>query len=363
MAAACSLPAGFTQGVTHDVSAFATNFVTPRVQQMGLTFEKELAGQTTIAISYLNVRGEHLIRALDVNLPQPTPLTYPIFDSTGSIFQGGLYTVDSFATWQFTQSLTCPFPPCINPLGRPIAQLGAIDEFQSASSSYYNGATLSINRRVAHGSYLRLSYTFAHAIDDGQDALVAGQPATVQNSYNPAAERGPSVTDQRQRLVVAFSVEPRPFHRGHEILGHVFNDWKFSSVVNYGSGRPFSATVDGDPNQDGNDLNDRLPGYSRNGFTGPDYATADLRVSKVIRLHERCKLNLTAESFNLFNRDNQRVSITSNGLVSSASTFVQSSVTANIAPYPGYYELPGDFTKPNAAYAPRQIQLSAKFIF
>ena len=49
------------------------------------------------------------------------------------------------------------------------------------------------------------------AIDDGQDALVAGQPATVQNSYNPSAERGPSVTDQRQRLVAAFSAEPRLF--------------------------------------------------------------------------------------------------------------------------------------------------------
>jgi hypothetical protein len=32
-AASCSLPSGFTQGVTHDVSAFAPNFVTPRVQQ------------------------------------------------------------------------------------------------------------------------------------------------------------------------------------------------------------------------------------------------------------------------------------------------------------------------------------------
>src|SRR6202042_1595035 len=103
-----------------------------------LTLEKEIADHTTVALSLLNVRGEHLIRALGVNLPQPTTLAYPIFDSTGSIFQGGFYTVDSFATWQFTRSLTCPFPPCINPLGRPIAQLGAIDEFQSAASSVYN---------------------------------------------------------------------------------------------------------------------------------------------------------------------------------------------------------------------------------
>ena len=359
----CVLPDGFTQGVTHDVSAFASNFVTPRVQQSSLTFEKEVADRTTVSVSLLNVRGEHLIRALDVNLPQPVALTYPIFDSTGSIFEGGYYTVDSFSTWQFSRTLQCPWPPCINPLGRPIAQLGAIDEFQSAASSNYNGATLSLNRRVAQGTYFRLSYTFAHAIDDGQDALVAGQPATVQNSYNPAAERGPSVTDQRQRLVVALSAEPRPFHRGHELLGRFFNDWKFSSVVNYGSGRPVNATVSGDPNQDGNDLNDRLPGYTRNAFAGPDYATTDLRVTRTIRLRERYKLNLVAESFNLLNRDNQRVAITSNGLVANASTFVQSSVTANIAPYPGYYQLPNNFMKPNAAYAPRQVQLSLKFVF
>lgn len=82
-----------------------------------------------------------------------------------------------------------------------------------------------------------------YAIDDGQDALVAGQPATVQNSYDPAAERGPSVTDQRQRLVAAFSADLRLFLRGHELLGHFFNHWQISSIVNYGSGRPINATV------------------------------------------------------------------------------------------------------------------------
>jgi len=195
-------------------------------------------------LSLLTVRGEHLIRALDVNLPMPIASTYPIFDSTGSVFTGGYYTVDSFSTWQFSRTLDCPWPPCINPLGRP-----------------------------------------------------------------------------------------------------------------------FNATVSGDPNQDGNDLNDRLPGYSRNAFTGPDYATTDLRLTRTLRFGERYKLNLIAESFNLLNRDNQRVAITSNGMVASATTFVQNSVTANIAPYPGYYQLPNNFMKPNAAYAPRQIQLALKFIF
>ena len=363
VSASCNVPAGFTQGITNNVSAFATNFVTPRVQQMSLTLEREVAGRTTVAVSYLYVHGEHLIRALDVNLPPPVALTYPLFDSTGSIFQGGYYTVDSFATWQFTQSLTCPFPPCINPLDRPIAQLGAIDEFQSAAGSIYNGATLSINRRMSHGTYLRLSYTYAHAIDDGQDALVAGSPATVQNSYNPNGERGPSVTDQRQRFVAAFSVEPRPFHREHELLGHILNDWKISSIVTAGSGRPVNATVSGDPNQDGNYGNDRLPGYSRNAFTGPDYASADLRLVRKIRVARNYRLEFTADSFNLFNHDNQRVQITSDGLTAEATTFVQYIVYVKGVPSPAYYQQPQNFLKPNAAFAPRQIQLGLKLIF
>ena len=211
------------------------------------------------------------------------------------------------------EPLDCPWPPCISPLGRPIAELGSISEFQSAASSLYNGATLSLNRRIAR--------------------------------------------------VAAVSAEPRWFHRGHELLGLFFNDWKISSVINYGSGRPVNATVSGDPNQDGNDLNDRLPGYRRNAFTGPDYATADVRLTRTIRLRERYKLNLVAESFNLLNRDNRRVAITSNGMVANASSFVQSSVTVGGAPYPGYYQLPNNFMKPNAAYAPRQIQLAIKFVF
>jgi hypothetical protein len=362
-ALACNLPAGMTQGVTHNVSAFAPNFVTPRVQQASLTLEREVAGHTTVAVSYLYVHGEHLIRALDVNLPQPAALSYPLFDSSGSTFQNGYYTVDSFATWQLTRSLTCPFPPCINPLGRPLAQLGTIDEFQSAASSVYNGATVAINRRVSRGTYLRLSYTWAHAIDDGQDALIAGEPAAVQNSYAPNAERGPSVTDQRQRMVASFSAEPRPFHRGQELLGHIFNDWRISSLVTAGSGRPVNATVSGDPNQDGNDENDRLPGYRRNGFTGPDYASTDLRLVRKVHVGHGYRMDFTADSFNLFNHANDRVTITSNGLTAEATTFTPYSAYVNGVPYPGYYQQPQNFLKPNAAFAPRQVQFGVKMIF
>ncbi len=359
----CQLPPGMAQLEQADVSAFSHNFKTPRVQQASVNIEREVAHRTSVGISYMYVHGVDLIRARDVNLPPPVNVSYPVYDASGTNFLGTYYNVDSFSTIQSTHSQTCPFPPCINPLARPIPQLGSIDVFESAASSVYHGATLSIRRRMTSGVYFMLSYTYAHAIDDGQDALVAGQPASVQNSYSPNAEKGNSVTDQRQRFVLSCIVAPKPFHRDHEWLGLFFNNWKASGVVTVGSGRPVSATVTGDANQDGNNSNDRLPGVSRDSLLGPDYATTDLRLTRRLYAGDRVKLELMGESFNLLNRDNQRVQITQNGFITNSAQFVQTTNTIGINIFPAKYRVPSSFLHATDAYAPRQIQLALKLIF
>ncbi|MGH9644856.1 MAG: hypothetical protein ACRD3Q_20830, partial [Terriglobales bacterium] len=359
----CPLPAQWQQYATNEVAAFGPGFKTPRVQQASLRLERELADGFTGEISYLFVRGMDLIRARDVNLPPPTYYSYPIFDPTGSEFQNSYYNVWSFSTWQTTDSLSCPYPPCINPLQRPIAQLGAINQFESAASSTYHGMTVSLNKRMSRGLSFRMAYTWAHAIDDGQDALVAGQPATVQNSYAANSERGRSVTDQRSRLTVALVEEPHPFDAGQKILAALFNRWRISGVMIYGSGRPANADVYGDPNQDDNTSNDRLAGYGRNAFTGPDYATMDLRLGKRFKIGAHLRLVLNAESFNLFNRDNKTYIISDSGFYNSAGRFVKYSQYAGGTYYPAYYQRPTSFMRLNSAYAPRQLQLSMRLNF
>jgi hypothetical protein len=216
---------------------------------------------------------------------------------------------------------------------------------------------------MTNGVYFRLAYTYAHAIDDGQDALVAGEPATVQNSYAPNAEKGNSVTDQRQRFVFSWIAEPKPFDRSLPLLGDIFNDWKYSGVATIGAGRPFNVTVSGDPNQDGNDTNDRIPGASRNSFLGPDYATVDMHVSRMILLNDHLKLELLAEAFNALNRDNQRVEITDGGLQTNTASFIKETTLLGITYYPGHYQIPNSLTKATNAFAPRQIQFGMKLIY
>jgi hypothetical protein len=319
-----------------------------------------------IEANYLYVHGSHLIRARDVNLPKPVVLEYPVFDDSGTNFLGTFYPVDSFSTWQFTPALDCPFPPCINPLQRPEARLAAINVFESEASSVYHGFTFGLRRRMRRGLYFRVGYTLAHAIDDNQDALVAGRPATVQNSYATQAERGNSVTDQRNRFVASWMWEPRPFHREHPALARVFDDWKLAGIVTVGSGRPIDAKVLGDANQDGNSDNDRLPAARRNSFTGPDYATTDLRLSRFFAIGDRWKLELLVESFNLLNRDNQRVdttAFTDDGFLNSAAQFVELDKKVNNQFFPAHFRSQSSFLHPTSAYAPRQVQVAIKVRF
>ena len=359
----CALPAAWQAYATSEIAAFDPNFKTPRVQQASLSLEREMPGGVTATVSYLLVHGVDMIRARDVNLPAPTDYSYPIYDAAGNVVLNQLYNVESFATWQTSYSFTCPNPPCINTLVRPIAQLGAIDQYESAASSVYNGATVALHKRTSGGMYFRLAYTWAHAIDNGQDALVAGQPATVQNSYSTKSEKASSVTDQRQRLSVSAIEEPNPFGAGQKLTSSMFDHWKISGIMTYGSGRPANATVEGDPNQDGNTSNDRLSGYGRNAFIGPDYASMDLRLARKMNLGGPYRLELTADSFNLFNRDNQSYLIGDNGFYNAAGQFIKYSQSAGGKYYPAYYQQPTSLIKPSTSFAPRQMQLSMRLNF
>ncbi len=358
----CPPPAGMSGLLTTEISAFSPDFKTPVVRQGSLTVEKEIWSHIAIGAGYLYVSGQNLVRARDVNLPEPETVYYPVYDPSDT-YTGELLPVDSFATWQMTPSLTCPFPPCLNDVVRPVPNIGGIYVFESVAQSVYHGLTVSVRRRMTNGLYFRLGYTFAHATDNIQDALVAGRPPTVQNTYAANNEWGRSVTDQRHRLAAAWSWSPKPFHRDQPALKAIFNDWTCSGVVTIGSGRPYDARVVGDANGDENTYNDRLPGYYRNSFNGPDYATTDLRLSRMLYLGDKLKLQFLAEAFNVFNRTNLQVDTTDDGFLNTAAEFIPIDRTISGSHYPAYYSQSSGFMQPTQAYASRQVQFGVRLRF
>jgi hypothetical protein len=272
--------------------------------------------------------------------------------------------VDSYATWQFARTLNCPFPPCVNALQRPISQLGAISEFDSVAESKYTGFTFSARRRMTAGLYFRLVYTWAQAFDDGQDALLT-TTSQVQTSNSTVSEFGRSVTDQRNRLALSWTDDINPFHHNHNVMRHIFNQWRLSGIFTGGSGRPVNAKVTGDANQDGNPDNDRLPGISRNSLVGPDYFSADTRITRVFepRYAERLKIEASIECFNVLNHVNKMLDSSDNGFSTTAADFTLLDQKIGAKTYPGYFAAQKLFLTPTNAYAPRQIQFSLRMKF
>jgi hypothetical protein len=107
----------------------------------------------------------------------------------------------------------------------------------------------------------------------------------------------------------------------------------------------------------------RLPGARRNSFLGPDYATADIRLTRRLFVGDRVKLDLVAEAFNTLNRDNRRLKTSDDGFQNTAGQFAQVDNSPEISHFPAQYRRATKFLRASDAYAPRQIQVALRVIF
>jgi hypothetical protein len=88
-----------------------------------------------------------------------------------------------------------------------------------------------------------------------------------------------------------------------------------------------------------------------------------MRLTRRLYVHDRVKLDLVAESFNLMNRDNQRVQFSDDGFLNTAGQFVHIDNQTGINHFPAQYRRPSNFLRATDAYAPRQVQVALKLIF
>ena len=252
-----SFPASFRPSIT----TIDPNIENAYAQQASLQIERDLSANTSIAVGVLHTRGLHLILSRNVNVPR------------------------------FPASAGVPN------LGRPNPDFANIGRFEGSGDSYYNGMTVSLNRRFLRWAGARLSYTFAKALDDAGNAFFF----TPQDNFNLRGDRGRSDNDQRHRLALSgiFAV-PKTSYSGWR---RAFQDLQFSYIFSYGSALPFNVLTGNDRNFDTN-VNDRPAGIGRNTGEGFDFTSLDVRLSRFVRFSERFSVELIAEGFNVLNRAN-----------------------------------------------------------
>jgi outer membrane receptor protein involved in Fe transport len=119
----------------------------------------------------------------------------------------------------------------------PGANIGNISDNVSNGNSTYNALWISSNMRAWHGLQFNASYTYSKSIDYTSQN---GQGIVIQDSSNPAGDRGLSDFDARNRFVVNFIYDvPALKHN------RVFEGWQVGSIISDQSGNPVNLVVTG----------------------------------------------------------------------------------------------------------------------
>ena len=277
-----SLPTGGTLGKP-TIFVFDRDYENPEVRQASLGADYQLTDDVAIGAGYLYVRGRNLQRSTDINLFPPVPTAIPVQG-------GGTMTVQQF------------------PVNRPFTHFDRIIEFQSTAESEYDGLTLELRRRFTGRLLYNLAYTFGKVEDTVPDAT-AVVPSSADDAKFPSnpfdfdADKAAGLNDQRHRLVFSGLWDLNYWRQEKGFRKALLDGWAMSWIATWQTGQPYSKTVTNDLNRDGNTRNDIVPG-SRDSERLPDLYNVDLRLAKRIPLTGGADLELIAEAFNLFDRDN-----------------------------------------------------------
>lgn len=265
---------------------------TPYMSQWSLGAQRELWRNSALVVDYLGSHSVHLDRNYYNNTPLPGP---------GAVAAR-----------------------------RPNPLFGQIRTIQDDEISNYEGLSVGLRHRFAHGLQFLASYTWSHTLDVSSDANNSGTP---MNPYNWRQDYGNSNWDIRHRFTTNYLYE-LPFFRGSKgVLHTVLGDWQLSGITTLQSGLPFNVTISTDtantstngkyrPNLVGAPSANCGSGHligcigtaafaipsqyiygtaGRNLLHGPHLFDTDLSLAKYFSLSERLRFQFRVEVFNLWN--------------------------------------------------------------
>lgn len=268
---------GNTQQAARDLYLPADRLLNPYSTQFSFGVQQKLPGRLTLTVDGITQHTARQMRAIDINAPAPFARTAP-----GQVRSGA------------AANLTRPFKTY---LGVPVRNVVVIE---NSASSDYDALDVGLLRSFAQRFQFEAHYVYSNATTD---SMFFGEPNTgVPSDWNNnlKLEHGPS-----------------DFHQRHRFVGHglIEMPWRAqaSFVLTLASGLPVDPRTGIDNNGDSN-LVDRPVNlaagpatgavFARNSFRAPAQASFDLSLAKRVALREGLKLEMRAEGFNLFNRNN-----------------------------------------------------------
>jgi hypothetical protein len=273
----------------------------PLVDFWNFTIQRQITSDTALEVAYVGNVGRHLYLALNRNQAFPGPGDFdprrPFYNNFG--LEQGLY------------------------------------QYCNCDNSSYNALQTKLQKQFSHGLDFLLTYTWSKSMGNSEGG------GGFSDNYNVRASHGPLSWDRTHTVTFEHNWD-LPFGRarhwtlgGNAIADAVLGGWRLSGVHSFGSGLPFTPTVNNAPllNTDFNNVRADVVGNShvsnqsaslwfnpaafteprqpfrngtasRNSLRGPDLAVSNLSLSKNLFQTERRSLEIRADAFNVFNHVN-----------------------------------------------------------
>ena len=285
------------------VRVFSEDYRNPRIYNLNLAYEQELASNWTGYVDFTWSKGVFLTRFLNINNGSG-PVEVPQ-DGDAVAYLGP------------------------NPFG---PQLGEVMVTSSSAKSLYRGVTFGMRKRYSEGFQMDWNYTYSRDMDDDS------------NERDPFTDR----SFNRFDLDADYSKSDRDIAHKFNFVANVDlpYDFAFNGRIQARSAQPITTNPDGDgsgaPCSESNARTRVVGGIDcgRNGLRKDnEFFSFDWRVERNFRFGEDLQLIAVIEMFNTFNNDNNINPLTTPGLFN-FDGFLRQGV--------------GD---------PRQLQLAVKFRF
>lgn len=221
-----------TTPCTTQIRAWDKNIRPMFLQEFSLTAEYQVSNSASITVGYLGETGQHLVTAGAGNsLPSPCIINGRPMDPLAA-----------------GNAAACP-----TPFANLVGQGGSVVFTNSNAMENYNSFQSTFRQRLSRGMELTANYTYAKALTNSTGFFGAqginGQSAYAQNYYNNSAEYGPAAQDVRHNLNGHLTYA-LPVGRGmqfgsnmNRVLDEIVGGWRIAGSALVYSGFPVSLTA------------------------------------------------------------------------------------------------------------------------
>lgn len=259
----------------------------PYTQQWNLTFERQMPWKTALRLSYTGNRGIGLLKYSLGNLPVHDPANGVLVANHPNNAPNVLYSLASLPANDprrvdvrgqvlrpaaditcagtgltgIPVSALCPVAVPIAPNEysmrlprtnerRPDGRFTTNTVVSNDSWSYYHGMQFELIKRLSNGLNFSAAYTFSKAIDTTSEATFVGAGDSNILGNSAKVSRGLSRFHTPHRFTLFGTYRIPWFDKRTDILGHILGGWQATMVFKWAHGTPFTVI-----NGSGVDLN------------------------------------------------------------------------------------------------------------